>query len=199
MSTTLDHKTRSAITRDHALRAAVEVLIEDGYSGASTLRIQERAGMTRGRLLHQYPNRDQLLVAAAQHLAEARVHAMTELELDAADRAERIDLAVDAMWSTYHEGYFWAATELWLAARHNAALADTLTPGERALGREIRSATDTLFGDAITGHPQYAATRELLNTSMRGAALTYSFDPRDPLTDPHLPLWRTLAHERLGS
>ena len=71
-----DHATyaeRSRVTQQHVLDSAVEVLIELGYSGASTLKIQQRAGVSRGRLLHQYPHRDALLVAAVQHIAEARV------------------------------------------------------------------------------------------------------------------------------
>lgn len=197
MTETLDYAERSQRTRDHLLEAAVGVLIDNGYAGASTLRIQQRAGMSRGRLLHQYPNRDDLLVAAAQHLADVRVRATT-IDIDwPSDPTARIHEAVARMWGTYHEGYFWAATELWLAARYNRPLAQALKPGERALGREVRVATDALFGDAITALPRYAETRELLNTSMRGVALTYAFEPRDHRKDPHLEIWRDLATERL--
>ena len=35
--------------------------------------------------------------------------------------------------------------------------------------------------------------RETLLTAMRGVALTYGFDPRDPQTDPHLEQWKQLA------
>jgi len=193
----LSYAQRSQRTRDHLLEAAVEVLIDHGYAGASTLRIQQRAGMSRGRLLHQYPNRDDLLVAAAQHLADVRVRAAA-VETDWPTKpVDRIHAAVARMWATYHEGYFWAATELWLAARYNNPLAQALKPGERAIGHEVRRATDAFFGDAITAAPRYAETRELLNTSMRGVALTYAFEPRDHRQDPHLEVWRSLATERL--
>ncbi len=192
-----DYAARSRLTQQHILDTAVEVLIELGYSGASTLKIQERAGVSRGRLLHQYPHRDALLLAAVQHIAEARVAATAgETKWPARPRA-RADAAVAAMWGTYHQGYFWAATELWLAARHNAALATTLAPNEHALGKAIRDATDALFGPELSAHPRYPELREILNTSMRGVALTYSFDPRDPKSDPHLRTWRALAHREL--
>lgn len=196
-STDLGYAARSQRTRDSLLDAAVEVLIANGYAGASTLKIQQRAGMSRGRLLHQYPNRDDLLVAAAQHLADVRVRSTTEPQERPSARDERCDWAVARMWDTYHEGYFWAATELWLAARYNKPLAKALSPGERAIGREVRAATDELFGPELTSVSVYADTRELLNTSMRGVALTYAFEPRDHHTDPHLKTWCTLARERL--
>lgn len=193
-----DYAERSRVTQQHILDTAVDVLIELGYSGASTLQIQQRAGVSRGRLLHQYPHRDALLVAAVQHIAEARVRPPHGDSDWPEDPRERADAAVDAMWAWYHQGYFWAATELWLAARHNSTLANALRPKERALGASIRTAIDEMFGDELTSRPRYAALREVLNTSMRGVALTYSFDDRDPIAEPHVQSWKGLAHRELG-
>ena len=60
---------RTATSRARILDAAVACLVESGYSGATTLQIQARAGVSRGRLLHHFPSRDELLVAASRHLA----------------------------------------------------------------------------------------------------------------------------------
>lgn len=188
-----DYEARSRVTQQHVLDSAVEVLIELGYSGASTVRIQERAGVSRGRLLHQYPHRDALLVAAVQHIAEARVASAGSRDQWPADPGERIDAAVDTLWSMYQQGYFWAATELWLAARSNPHLAEALAPREQALGAVIRGVVDEMFGSDLAARPAYADIRDVLNTSMRGVALAYAFDPRDPLTDPHLDSWKRLA------
>jgi len=192
-----DYAARSRVTQQHILDSAVEVLIEFGYSGASTLKIQERAGVSRGRLLHQYPHRDELLVAAVQHLAEVRMAALHEANEWPDDPPERVAAAVEAMWEMYRQGYFWAATELWLAARNNAKLADALGPRERALGSFIRDMTAGMFGAELSAHPRYGDLREVLNTSMRGGALTYSFDHRSPAADPHLKLWTELALREL--
>lgn len=193
-----DYEARSRATQLHILNAAVEVLIDVGYSGASTLRIQQRAGVSRGRLLHQYPHRDALLVAAVQHIAEARVTSMREIADWPRDLGERCDAAIDALWSTYHQGYFWAATELWLAARYNTKLAEALAPRERALGAAIRAAHDEMFGPELRRRPHYTELREVLNTSMRGTAMTYAFEPRDPRSDSHLRAWKAMARRELG-
>lgn len=193
-----DYAARSRVTQQHILDSAVEVLIEFGYSGASTLKIQERAGVSRGRLLHQYPHRDELLVAAVQHLAEVRIAAIHEGAEWPADPVERVGAAVRAMWKTYHQGYFWAATELWLAARNNEKLAAALVPREQALGAAIREITNGMWGPELSSHPAYPELREVLNTSMRGLALTYSFDQRSPDADPHLRTWTDLALRELS-
>jgi AcrR family transcriptional regulator len=179
------------------LDAAVTALIEHGYAGATTIAIQRIAGVTRGRLLHQFPARDQLFVAAVQQLATARVEAIGGRADWPEDPARRIDAAVDAIWSTYQQGFFWASTELWLAARYNDDLRLALLPAERALGEKIRTATDLTFGSRLIDRAGHAATRELINTSMRGVALTYAFDRRAASGDSHLPVWKATARDVL--
>lgn len=192
-----DYAARSRVTQQHILDTAVEVLVELGYAGASTLKIQERAGVSRGRLLHQYPHRDALLVAAVQHIAEARVGTAPGRGPWPDDPGERSDAAIEAMWETYQQDYFWAATELWLAARHNAKLSEALAPKEHALGTAIRSAIDDLFGPTLSAHDRFPGLRDVLNTSMRGVALTYAFDRREPASEPHLATWKSLARDVL--
>ncbi len=76
------------------------------------------------------------------------------------------------------------------------ALAAALLPAERRLGAAIKQTVDTIF-ESFSGADHYAAVREMLLTSMRGVALTYGFDPRDPSTDPHLEQWKQLARALL--
>lgn len=188
---------RSRDTRRRILDAALKTLVDEGYSAATTLRIQQVAGVSRGRLLHHFPSRDALLVAAVHHHAAERVRAKGQRTDWPDDSDERIDAAVDSMWETYSQPYFWISMELWIAARSHPDLRDALTPAERIIGGLVRAATDNMFGPVLAAKPRYLATRELLNTSMRGVGLTYAIDPRNPVTDPHLPQWRTYAREQL--
>ena len=87
--------------------------------------------------------------------------------------------------------------ELWTAARTNPELQRALLPEEREVGAAIRAAADAFYGPRLVGHPRYQLVRDLILTSMRGVGLTYAFDPRDPRTDPHLPMWKDLARTLL--
>ena len=62
----------------------------------------------------------------------------------------------------------------------------------------IREVTDAIWGPEIAAHPNYEQLRELLFTSMRGAAMPYAFEDRPPRTDPHLELWKSIAHRLLS-
>lgn len=190
---------RTSVSRNRILNAAVDVLVELGYARASTMEIQKRADVSRGRLLHHFGSRDAVLVAAAQHLAASR---MAELADDSTngvaspppESLERIDRAIEVMWDAFQQPYFWAATELWIASRHNAELGAALRPQEKQLYGMVCDLIDGLFGPVIAASPHYLTVREILFTSMRGVALTYAFNPRDPNTEIHLARWRHVAH-----
>jgi AcrR family transcriptional regulator len=200
-STRRSREERTADSRQLILDATLDCLLADGYARTTTLTIQARAGVSRGRLLHHFPSRDGLLVAACQHLANTHLAEMGcwvagSLDGEGADAA-RLDRVVELVWSTFGQRYFWGAVELWTAARTDQRLRATLRPEERRLGAAIRHVMDALFGPVFVGHPRYPAVREMLLTSMRGVAMTYTFDHRDRRTDPHLPMWRDLAHQLL--
>ncbi|HEY1134825.1 MAG TPA: helix-turn-helix domain-containing protein [Nocardioides sp.] len=176
---------RSRDARRRILDAAVAVLVDHGYAGATTTRIQDRAGVSRGRLLHHFPSRDALLIAACHHLATARVEALGLSATLPADPAERIASAVATMASTYRSDYFWAATELWVASRSHPELAEQLLPQEKVLARAIRATTDRFFGPDLVAHPGYADLREVIITSLRGIHLTTAFDHRTTTVERH--------------
>ncbi len=198
-------RTRSARTADSRvliLDAAVACLVEDGAAGASTLAVQARAGVSRGRLLHHFPSRAELLVAAADHLAstlleEVRLRAEA-LMADQPTGRERVDRAIELMWTTFQEPPFWAAMELWTAARTDPALRAALRAEERPLRAAIAAVADGIWGPEIAGSPVYTDLTELLFTSMRGVALLYAFEDRPAATDPHLALWKRLAARLLS-
>ncbi|MHA3020874.1 TetR/AcrR family transcriptional regulator [Mycobacterium sp. BMJ-28] len=200
-STRRSQASRSANSRSVILDAAVDLLVERGYCGTTTIAVQERAGVTRGRLLHHFPSRDAMLVAAAKRLADQRIVEM-ERWFDRAEDlkpagTERVDHAVTQLWSTFQQPYFWAAMELWSAARTDAALRDELASSERRLGRAITHVIATMFGPVHSSHPAFDEVRDLLFSSMRGVALTYSIVERDPATEPHLEIWCSMARRML--
>ena len=195
---------RSADSRQLILNATLDCLVENGYARTTTLTIQARAGISRGRLLHHFPSREHLLVAACQHLATAHLaeleNSITRERTTQGSELEQLHWAIDTFWSTFGQRYFWGSIELWTAARTDARLRATLLPEERRLGAAIRQVIDALFAPGLLTHPNYQHVRELLFTSMRGVAMTYSFDQqRDRAQDPHLPMWRTLATSLLQS
>jgi hypothetical protein len=101
------------------------------------------------------------------------------------------------MWATFHEPPFWAALELWAAARTDPSLRKALQVEEPRLRAAIQAVADGIWGPEVTGAPLYGELCQLLFTSMRGVALVYAFEDRTPATDPHVALWKRLARRLL--
>lgn len=59
-------RTRSEERRAEIVRAALEVIAERGYRGASMAAVAERVGLTQQGLLHHFPTKDTLLVAVLE-------------------------------------------------------------------------------------------------------------------------------------
>ncbi|MEP9393096.1 TetR/AcrR family transcriptional regulator [Gordonia sp. VNK1] len=188
---------RSDETRTLILDAALRVLVERGYAHTSTVAIQSEAGVSRGRMLHHFPSKDALLTASVGHLARTRI-AELPAQIDwPEDPVERISAATDLGWSTFHQPYFVASMELWVAARTNESLRTVLLPAEREIGRTVAAVVADFLGPTLTSAPRYPELYPILFSSMRGAATTYLIDRRDPTTDPHLVLWKRMQQDYL--
>ncbi|MFD5224514.1 TetR/AcrR family transcriptional regulator [Microbacterium sp. NPDC058342] len=183
-------------TRERILDAAVTCLAEHGYAATTTSRIQERAGVSRGSLLHQFPARDDLLIAAVQHLAQQWTNSSPAEE---GGGQVSIDEAVEILWASFQGTLFRAALQLWAAADHRPELAAALRPRERELGMRIRAVIAERFGPECAAHPLFEDLTRTLLSSMRGVALTHTFQARDHERDPNLPGWKRLAHHVLES
>jgi hypothetical protein len=111
---------------------------------------------------------------------------------------ERVGRAIDLMWTTFQEPPFWAAMELWTAARTDPELRAALRAEDRRLRSAIRAVADEIWGPEVAAAPLYGELCEVLFTSMRGVAMVYAFEDRPAATDPHLPLWKRLATRMLA-
>jgi AcrR family transcriptional regulator len=137
---------RSRSTQRRVLEAAVECLVERGWSGTTTTLVAERAGVSRGAQLHHYRTKSDLLVAAVEHLAERR---NAELRAEAAALpagGDRVAATIRLLAALFTGPLFSAAIEVWVAARTDPTLRTALVPVETRFGREVHRLTVELLG-----------------------------------------------------
>lgn len=184
---------RGRIAKDAILAAAIECLLEDGYAATTTLRVQERAGVSRGKLLHHFPSKQVLLSSAVKRLMEQRLDEARSADLTGApsgdDAPARARWAVRRMWESFFADTFWTAMEIWIAARTDPAVEKDLVDHERQVLRRVRDGYRQAFGEQLAGRPGFSDALALVFTSMRGMALTYTFSGRDHRTEPMLETW----------
>jgi AcrR family transcriptional regulator len=63
---------RSATTVAKLIDATIKAIVEEGYAGATTREICERAGISQGGLFRHFPTRRDLIVAMLEHIYVAR-------------------------------------------------------------------------------------------------------------------------------
>ena len=171
---------RSAKTQARVLDAAIEVLLEGGYSKLSTTRVAERASVSRGALLHQYPTKEALVVAAVEHVAARWGAELREQAAGLPAEGDRIGGAHRLLWSALCGDLFYSALELWVAGRTDPDLRETLLPLERTFIREARALATVLYGDELQAHPRCREAVEVVLATMRGAALASVLTPDRP-------------------
>lgn len=111
---------RSDATRLALTDATVELLVERGWAATTAVAVVDRAGLTRGALLHHYAGRAELIAAALQQLYDSfDTERITPTSLHE---------TLDEMWAVIGDVTFKAVIEAWLAAGNDCELEQTLGP-----------------------------------------------------------------------
>ena len=100
---------------------------------------------------------------------------------------ERVDRAIDLMWATFQEPPFWAAMELWTAARTDPDLRAALRSEERRLRAAIRAVADEHLGPGDRRRARCTrSSASCCSPACAGWRMVYAFEDRPAATDPHL-------------
>jgi len=188
---------RSAGTRALLLDATVASLVEVGYAATTTTEVCARAGLSRGAQLHHFPTRADLVVHAVGHLAKRRAEEVRRDLRLADDAPNRLERALDAVWASFSGPLFYAALELWVAARSDATLRASLVRFERGVGRAMAELWRELAGPEASHAEHFEDLLELTFHVMRGMALQRILRDDDTERRRLFDLWKRLVAANL--
>lgn len=171
---------RRAATRAALLSAAVECLVEDGYANLTTRRVAERAGVSQGTQMHYFPTREAFLAEAIGHVAAEMMREVhDQIPPAASGRRQRVEAVIDQLWAVHAGPIFAASMELWVAARTDPELHESMAELTREVNRMIIQGTKELFPDFYS-RPGAREVLDLTLATMRGLAMLQgSVDPED--------------------
>ncbi|ORV95947.1 transcriptional regulator [Mycobacterium kyorinense] len=147
---------RSAAMRTRLLDATVECLVTHGYAGTTTPRIAEMAGVTRGAQVHHFRSKEDLVVAAIEHLAQQRAQAAIRELGRLHDSPDPVAAVLDFLWEVHQGPLFVASMELWIAARTDRVLARQIERVEPVVDSALVAAISQVL-------PEHPAPKELAN------------------------------------
>ena len=160
---------RRADTQRRLLDATVEELTAHGYAGMSTNEVIRRAGVSRGALVHHFPTKAQLAVAALDRWLDDRL-----VEFEATFAALRPEehtaaVAIDVLWEMFAGATFATWLELTVAARTDPGLrADLQVVNDRFNAGVLETFRRTFAVDDASFDPTIV---QFAFTVLSGAAL----------------------------
>jgi AcrR family transcriptional regulator len=169
---------RSAETRTRLLDATIECLLRYGYAGTTTPRVAELAGVTRGAQVHHFGSKDDLMLAALQHLTAKRISAeVARFSLDFASGGDLIDAILELLWDIHSAPIFIPIVELWVAGRTDAALGQEVAKFESVANSTLISVIAEFAPEGI--HRSMADFVYTAMDALRGILIS-SFVDADP-------------------
>jgi AcrR family transcriptional regulator len=164
---------KSASTRLQIVEAALRCFVELGYSGTTTTVIAEKAGLSRGAMLHHFPSKIDIVRAAVEHLHAKRLKAFRK-SIDKMPRdGTRPRKALEAYLDHVKHPMYVAFLELWIAARTDPELKGILQPAQEAFESEwYRTAVD-LWPEWSDSGENFDLALDLVRYVMDGIAVSF--------------------------
>ena len=181
---------RTRAMRLRLMDATVDCLSELGWAGTTTTEVSQRAGVSRGAQLHHFPSKQDLVVAAVEHLTGRRRDELAHT-VENLPTAGRTRAVLDALGAQFTGPVYFAALELWVAARTDAELLKAVAPLERRVGRDTHKYAVELFGidESLGDNRQLVqATLDLLRGLGLAASLSDDTARRNKLLDAWAPV-----------
>lgn len=157
--------------RQRILEAAVALLIEHGCAKTTTLRVQQRASVSRGAFLHHFPTHAALLAATVDELIRHNEQAVRESLAKLKAATDPIERAIRVLAIATTRPAYMAELELWAVARTDAELRTMLLQAERKASKDHVRVLRSLFPSSVDD-PAQAAVAALTIEFLRGLALS---------------------------
>lgn len=163
--------TRRAEATARLLEATIGCVVELGYAATTIAAIQERAAMTRGRRIHYFRYKNDLMLAAMDYLFDRRMPELAaQVERMPASPGDRIDSAIQLCWDFWRGDLSTVLIELRTAARTDPPLAAALSAHEHRIDALAMQILADLFGPELSRHPDFPAVMNLFAQAMNGLA-----------------------------
>lgn len=163
---------KSAATRDQIISAAIRCIVDLSYSKTTTIKISEKAGLSRGATLHHFPSKMDIIRAAVEYLHEKRIQAFRRSIREIPDGADMAHLAVEAYSAHLNHPIYIALFELSVAARTDNELKEILYPAQLAFDREWYETAWDLFPDWHSDRKAFDLALNLSQQVMEGMAIS---------------------------
>ena len=179
-------------TQEKVAEAAFALIQQHGFANLRTASVAERAGISEGGLMHHFPNKDALTIAAIEYgLTRAKAQTVERLAQYSEDDDPVLVVAEDSK-GFYFTGSFEVALDVLKSTRSNTALQNVITQ----YSREFRGFVEQSWVDKLVekGMTRSSATDlvEITTSLVRGIAIRGLIQNVDEVYDRLIQRWSAL-------
>ena len=165
---------RSAGTRELLLAVTVEALHEHGYAATSTILVAEKAGVSRGAMLHQFRTKADLMTFVVEAVFEAELQHYSEYLRDVTDPRERFLAYPEMAWEVLSRPSGVAVLEIMQGSRSDPQLCEMLAPVQARIEKEALEFTHLAAAQDARGA---MAVMRLVVWAIRGLSIAQVLAP----------------------
>lgn len=120
---------KSSQMRIRIFEAAIDCLVENGYSGLSISEVSNRSGASRGAMHHHFADKMQLVAALTEYILFKRMDLFINDYFEALGSGDDFTIkATQLHWKSVQTREYAAYIEILVAARTDRPLADVVNP-----------------------------------------------------------------------
>lgn len=168
------------VTRSQLLDAAIDGLIEEGYAGITVQGVAERAEVQPDAVTRHFAGHATLIIETMDELVSRLISQLFEPAVAGTDgERERWEVLIDHLWDVHSGPLFGAFLELWVAARSDNELHESLSTVFEDHRRRIVEGAIHAFPELV-GRPGFGDAVSVGLATLRGLALLAFLPEGDP-------------------
>lgn len=170
---------KSEATRHQIISAAISCIVESSYSNTTTMKIAEKAGLSRGAMLHHFPSKIDIIRAVVEYLHQKRLQAFRRSVDELPANQDRVRLAVRSYWEHVNHPLYIAIFELAVAARTDDELRDILIPAQKAFDQAWYDTAREVFPEWQSDPEAFDLALNLTQQLMEGMSISHFTHARE--------------------
>lgn len=181
---------RSVETRERLILATLDEIYERGYHAATTQEIAARALVSRGALLHHFPSRAALVLAAMERLLADGIAEIRTVAGQVANDSMTIEEFVEFAWGMFSGRFFYLSLEMITEARNDASLREQMIPVVKRFHDELDIAWTGLCASSARSAREASIILNLTLCLMRGMGVQAVLRPEPDYYRQLVEVWK---------
>lgn len=136
---------RSEIMKARLLDATLDVIVKEGWAGASTTKICNQAKVSRGAQTHHFPTKTELTLAAIDRIARQHMTRIVDLKVDNKGKKNTLRKLLSIIWESMNDDRFmYCSMEALVVARTNPELKKLVVDLDTEVLEAMRALADDM-------------------------------------------------------